>query len=90
MTDYTCNFCSKKFSTITLLKRHQTTVKYCLKIQQNKVNNPNEFICEDCSKKFSTKQNLNTHKLNCKSIRANQIEKLKIENEICAIHQNSV
>lgn len=33
---FTCNFCDNNFKTNILLKQHQTTIKYCLKLQEKK------------------------------------------------------
>ena len=59
-----CGYCKKIFSNNSSLKVHQTTAKYCIKIQNNPIEKE-YFECEFCSKNFSTKTNLKTHEKNC-------------------------
>jgi len=61
MSLHTCIYCSHSFKTNVLLKRHQTTVKYCLKLQEKKEEEDKNFICNHCKKEFTTKQTLNNH-----------------------------
>lgn len=77
MTLFDCKFCGSSFKTATLLKRHQTTVKYCLKIQEEK-----EFVCDGCSKSFTTKQYFNVHISSCKILKDKNLEKNILEKDI--------
>lgn len=74
---FDCKFCGSSFKTATLLKRHQTTVKYCLKIQEE-----NEFICDGCEKSFTTKQYFNVHISSCKILKDKNLEKNILEKDI--------
>jgi hypothetical protein len=57
--NHPCKFCNKDFTTKIILKTHQTTAKYCLKIQNK---NPEEtYECTYCSKKFNIKYNYDMH-----------------------------
>ena len=83
-----CEYCKKTLSTLSNLKYHQKTVKYCLKIQQR--NNEGEFKCQFCEKSFYTKDHLQNHKKTCKVNKSKinedqfnnikEIEKLKTQN----------
>ena len=59
-----CNFCNKKFSTLSSLNNHKATAKYCLKIQNKDV----KFKCLECEKTFTTNNSLTEHKKICKKI----------------------
>ena len=67
-----CQFCKKMLSTLSALKYHQKSAKYCLDIQGN--NGNQNFSCEYCVKKFNTKQHLITHYISCKEKKKNEIE----------------
>ena len=72
---YYCKYCNKEFKYKKNLNKHQTTVKYCLKIQ-----NKQEFICLSCNKKLSNMQNLKRHEKNCKEyILENNLKNLKLK-----------
>ena len=59
--NYECNFCNKYFTTKIILKTHQSTAKYCLKLQNKK---PEEtYECTYCSKKFDIKYNYDMHRI---------------------------
>ena len=81
--DLICNFCNNKFKSAGHLKRHKTTVKYCLKIQKEKADleNVSEFICTSCSKVFATNQNLQNHINICKENFKNIISDLQKSND---------
>lgn len=53
-----CKWCKKKFSSQGVLKRHQITTKYCLKLR-GKIDN--RYICKWCDTMFSTSYNLRVH-----------------------------
>jgi len=60
-----CEYCEKVLSTLSSLKHHQKTVKYCL-AKQNK--EPiKEHICSFCKTCFAVKSSLNSHLRICKS-----------------------
>jgi len=57
-----CDFCNNDFSSNSSLKYHQSTAKYCIKIQGKETDT---FKCKYCQKKLSTKQNLDIHINTC-------------------------
>jgi len=73
----TCQFCNKTFITNTVLKHHQKTAKYCLKLQ-GKGDIEGEFKCEGCNKTFTRKDFYSYHINICKKIKIDQHER-KIE-----------
>ena len=72
-----CEFCKKILSNATTLKTHQTSAKYCLKIQ-GKIDVFDNFECEYCSKKFTLLHYLNSHTNTCKNKNEN-IKNIKDE-----------
>ena len=54
-----CEFCNKSFTTKIVLKTHQKTAKYCLKLQNKK--SEEKFQCIYCSKSFNVKYNYDVH-----------------------------
>lgn len=56
-----CQYCKKKFKTKYVLKTHQNTAQYCLKIQKK----PSQFMCECCGKHLTTKRWLLNHHQIC-------------------------
>ena len=77
MESIKCDYCNNLFKTNSNLKTHQTTAKYCIKLQKIKNNNDinNKLLnCEYCSKLFAYHK-LNTHLNVCK------MKKLKIIEE---------
>ena len=54
-----CEFCNKSFTTKIVLKTHQKTAKYCLKLQNKK--SEETFQCIYCSKSFNVKYNYDVH-----------------------------
>lgn len=64
--DFTCNFCNKKYATISSLNHHQKSAKFCLELQK-KIDNietkivPSIYNCEYCEKIFTTKFSLSKH-----------------------------
>lgn len=54
-----CEFCNKSFTTKIVLKTHQKTAKYCLKLQNKK--SVEIFQCIYCSKNFNVKYNYDVH-----------------------------
>jgi len=60
---FECEFCKKEFSNKYILKNHQKTAAYCLKLQDIQVETI--YSCENCSKKFNTKSVLKTHLKSC-------------------------
>ena len=60
-----CNFCSKTFKTISSLKNHKVSAKYCLKIQGKIDVIETPFECNYCNKILSSKQMLQLHLISC-------------------------
>jgi hypothetical protein len=60
-----CEYCEKVLSTLSSLKNHQKTVKYCLAKQNKQL--IKEHICCFCDTVFSVKSSLNNHLRICKS-----------------------
>jgi hypothetical protein len=60
-----CEYCQKILSTLSTLKHHQKTVKYCL-AKQNK-EPVKEYTCSFCGVGFAVKSTLNSHLRICKS-----------------------
>lgn len=74
-----CEFCNKILSNASILKTHQKTAKYCLKIQGNI--KKSEFVCEFCNKEFTRKHHLIDHLDICKNKNIeSEITRLKEEN----------
>ena len=59
-----CKFCKNEFKTSSILKTHQQSAKYCLKIQ-NKNDICKTFCCEECGTKLTSRQRLSTHLQSC-------------------------
>jgi hypothetical protein len=59
-----CNFCKKNLSSLSALKYHQKSAKYCLIMQGN--TSGGNFDCNYCDRKFNAKQHLTTHYISCK------------------------
>jgi len=57
-----CIYCHKSFSNKNNLLRHQTTAKYCLKIQGR---SNDTFKCKFCNKIYSQKLDLERHMIRC-------------------------
>ena len=77
MEDLNCDFCSKKFKTFTLLKRHQENTKYCILLQEGKDQKEKIFNCDYCKKNLTTKRGLIMHLLSCKQNKIVHIDSLK-------------
>ena len=60
-----CKYCKNSVSK-SGLKRHQTTTKYCLKIQGIVTNNIYKCSFKSCGAEFSRPDHLEAHKKNCK------------------------
>ena len=61
MAIYTCEFCSKTFSSRSNLNTHKKTAKYCISLRE-----PDIISCDHCCKEFTTKKSLNVHNGLCK------------------------
>lgn len=82
-----CNFCNKKFKSISNLNYHKKSAKYCLVIQGKIDKKEKNFVCVLCNKILSTKQILENHKKICKKnieeenvIIRKELEETKIKN----------
>ena len=60
-----CEYCEKVLSTLSSLKHHQKTAKFCL-AKQNK-EPTKEYICSFCGTAFAVKSTLNSHLRICKA-----------------------
>ncbi len=58
-----CKYCKNTLKTISSLKNHQRTAKYCLKIQG--AINSDKFSCQCCGKTFTQKMSLQRHVKTC-------------------------
>jgi hypothetical protein len=58
-----CDFCNKEYTNKVILKTHQSTAKFCLKIQNKKI--INQYKCELCNVEFNCKYNFKTHSASC-------------------------
>jgi hypothetical protein len=80
-----CEFCKKTFANNSSLNVHQTSAKYCLKIQgkMKEENKTTNFECSFCKKMFKLKHHLTQHILSCKNknkdteIKKNSKEQIK-------------
>lgn len=82
-----CEFCKAVFYDKSTLKKHQRTVRRCIKIQREldpaKVIDLDTFKCEHCEKELSTKYTLENHLQKCKKIMKEKVD--KIEEEVAKI-----
>ena len=62
-----CAYCTKTFSTVTTLRRHQQTAQYCIRIREKVEKVDDRFVCVCCGKELSSKQRLQTHNETCMS-----------------------
>ena len=64
-----CQHCKKTLSSLSNLKVHQMTAKYCLKLQNitDHVSDTIKYKCSYCNAIFNLKYNLSSHKKICKS-----------------------
>ena len=73
-----CEYCGASLKTLSSLKLHQKTAKYCLSQQNN--TNIEEHSCTACSKKFNRKSSLDNHLKICKENTFENERRLKYEN----------
>ena len=69
---FQCIYCKKRFTSKSILKNHQKSAKYCLKIQEetdavDEDENDNKYICEYCNKSFTSNFRFQQHLENCLS-----------------------
>ena len=80
---FQCIYCKKGFTSKSILKNHQTSAKYCLKIQENikpkEEINSISYDCKYCKKQFSTNQKLSKHTLICINKYKFELNKKNIE-----------
>ena len=81
--DFICNFCNKKYTTLSSLNHHQKSAKFCLELQKKldnveTKNKPSVYNCEYCEKMFTTKFSLSKHIDICD----NRIYQDKVNNQI--------
>jgi hypothetical protein len=75
-----CDYCKKIFSNKSSLKTHQTSAKYCLKIQ-GKDTSKGKHVCDICGKDFNVKFHLQNHIFVCQKNNL-VLTKYKEENQI--------
>ena len=63
-----CKFCENNFSSKSSLNTHQKSAKYCLKLQNAKIDA--QYQCEGCKTPFARKHHLDYHRKTCKTISA--------------------
>ena len=81
-----CQYCKKTFSTKSSLKVHQTTAKYCLKLQGKEICK-GKHICDICGKDFNVKFHLQNHMTICQK-NNHVLTKYKEENQILKEENN--
>ena len=59
---HVCKYCESSFSSISKLRRHQRTAKYCLQLQNTPVE---EYKCEYCDKSYNRYDNMVRHQKYC-------------------------
>jgi len=62
---FNCDYCKKDFSNKYILRNHQKTAKYCLRIQNKPLEE--EHVCENCESVFTQKTHLKTHMKTCRA-----------------------
>jgi len=75
-----CCYCKKILSNKSTLNTHQKTAKYCIKLQNIKIET-NNFECNFCKKIHYTKQNLLRHLSSCNEKKKQEIVKELEEQE---------
>jgi hypothetical protein len=81
MSSIICEFCNTKFNSISSLKYHKETAKYCLKIQEKNLDNIHyQYKCSDCEKSFLSRKHLDRHVDSCP--KKNDEDLKKIEKEL--------
>ena len=63
-----CEFCQKEFKSVSSLKNHQRTAKYCLKIRDVKLSESATFKCSDCGLVSTRRQDHTKHLQTCKGV----------------------
>ncbi len=70
-----CEYCRRKFSTVSSLNNHKKTALYC--IQARTDTRITKHVCEHCDKPFTTKYSLKTHLTTCSIKLENEFESCK-------------
>ena len=72
-----CKYCKREFTTMSVLKLHQNSTKYCLKLQNKQALT---YKCKTCGFCFTIMGNLTRHQRTCKpsEIVTNLNEKIKL------------
>lgn len=67
---YECTYCGKTLSNKYILKTHQQTTQYCLKIQQNIT----EYKCKGCKRTFQNTASYDGHQVKCLNLLKQQLK----------------
>ena len=70
-----CKFCRNTFANSSSLKTHQSSAKYCIKIQG--IETIKKYNCDYCLKEYTQKIDLNRHITNCKAKNIQENEETK-------------
>jgi len=70
-----CEYCQRKFSTVSSLNNHKKTALYC--VQARTDTKETKHVCEYCNKPFTTKYSLKTHLSTCPVKRTDELESYK-------------
>jgi len=73
-----CCYCGKTFKNKYILKTHQQTTKYCIKLQERKVDRKVDrkvYVCEYCESCFTSNNARTLHLKKCKLIYEKGLEK---------------
>jgi len=73
-----CEYCEKKFKSISSLNNHKKTASYCLELQ-GKLQEKVSFECVFCKKIFSSSHNLANHVKKCDEKKNDEIRRLREE-----------
>jgi len=83
-----CEFCNKNFTTISVLKVHTETAKYCLKLRGEP--SPTQYKCEYCDDSFTQKITLKKHANLCLEHKNFLIVEKEKENEVLKTYVKSL
>jgi hypothetical protein len=85
---FTCEYCSKIYSTKGSLTRHQRTAKYCLKLQNK--NLEKVYNCNHCKYYTGRDNDLTTHIKTCKSKKKKELKESKDDKLQLALNKQHI